>query len=78
MMMTMMGDSEVRFFRQNFFLLLCRSFSFDGGCELKRQCDRFAGLPDFYWYNIPKWENYTKLTLNIPKVKKYTIGQKIY
>jgi hypothetical protein len=25
-----------------------------------------AGLPDFFWYNVPKWEKYTKLPQNIP------------
>jgi hypothetical protein len=30
------------------------------------------GLPDVSWYNIPKWEKYTKWPQNIPN------GHKIY
>jgi hypothetical protein len=31
-----------------------------------------SGLPDFSWYNIPKWEKYTQKPQNVPN------GHKIY
>jgi hypothetical protein len=39
-----------------------------GGPEVEHRLlvkSSVAGLPDFFWYNIPKWEKYTKLPQNI-------------
>jgi hypothetical protein len=35
-----------------------------------------AGLPDFYWYNIPKQKKYTKIYPNCHKIYQYC--HKIY
>jgi hypothetical protein len=38
--------------------------------------DSKPGLPDFTWYNIPKWENYSKKTTiseNGHKIYKITV-----
>jgi hypothetical protein len=37
-----------------------------------------AGLPDFSWYKVPKWEKYTKVPLNYQESQNITNGRNMF